>query len=58
MAAFKTVIVEKNGVRHDCTSEEQLKRFLAAGYKKAKPRKPEESEQENAQKEQASETNE
>lgn len=49
MASFKTVIVEKNGVRHDCTNEEQLKRFLAAGYKKVKPRKPEESEKENGQ---------
>lgn len=52
--AFKTVVVAKNGVRHDCISEEQLKRFLDAGYKKVKARKP----AENAQEEQESETNE
>ena len=30
------VTVTKNGVIHDCKSEEQLKRFLKAGYKKVK----------------------
>lgn len=29
------VVVTKNKVVHDCTSEEQLNRFLAAGWKKA-----------------------
>lgn len=30
------VVVTKNKHTHDCTSEEQLKRFLAAGWVKAK----------------------
>ncbi len=38
------VTVRKNGVVHDCTSEEQLKRFLAAGWVKCRPAKPTEPE--------------
>lgn len=29
-------VVTKNNHTHDCTSQEQLDRFLAAGWKKAK----------------------
>lgn len=37
---MQTVVVTKNKHTHDCTTEEQLKRFLAAGWVKAKKQPP------------------
>lgn len=52
---MEITVVTKNGCNHDCTTKEQLDRFLAAGWKKKPKGKPAGEGKENPEKENGAE---